>query len=96
VTRTDERALENEKRFRDANEQIGARRRELSAIEGPTPFLCECEDERCTKLIDLTLDEYEAVRSDGELFFVASGHRARGKVVAEHEQYTVVRKAQAG
>jgi len=38
-----ERKAENEAIFRDANERIRAVRGEL-AIDGKTPFFCECED----------------------------------------------------
>lgn len=92
MERSDEQALANETRFREANEKIGARRRELSAITGATPFLCECEDPRCTQLVSLTLEQYEAVRARELHFLLVRGHPSRGDIVAEHDGYVVVDK----
>ena len=68
----------NESVFREANERIAERRAELTAVDGPTPFLCECEDERCTELVLLTQEEYEHVRADAVRFIVARGHPTHG------------------
>ncbi len=46
----DQRALENERLFRSANERIDERRRELD-VDERTPYLCECEEPTCTELI---------------------------------------------
>ena len=70
----------NESVFREANERIADRRAELTAVDGPTPFLCECEDERCTALVRLTLDEYERVRSEATQFVVVPGHPTGGEI----------------
>lgn len=78
VDTSEERAARNEAVFRDANEQIARKRGELEAVVGRTPFLCECDDERCTEVVRLTADEYELVRADGRQFLVAAGHRTLG------------------
>lgn len=79
--------------FRDANEAIAARRAELSAVEGSTPFLCECEDERCNELVRLTLEEYEAVRAESNHFVLVPGHETRGTaIVREGEGWVCVAK----
>ena len=91
---SDERALENERLFRSANERIDERRRELD-LDGRTPYLCECEDPECTQLIPLTLDEYSGIRSNEAQFVIASGHPSRGEPVEDRDGYVVVLKDDA-
>ena len=89
---TEERAARNEVLFREANEKLGDKRQELD-IGGLTPFLCECGDPSCTELIVLPLEEYEHVRSHGNWFLVASGHRTQdARTTEEHDAYVVVEK----
>jgi hypothetical protein len=76
---SEERAARNEAVFRDANERIAERREALAAVEGRTPFLCECEDERCTEVVLLTRVEYERVRAEATRFVVVPGHPTHGK-----------------
>lgn len=83
--------LANESVFREANQAV-QRNRE------PDPsrllvFLCECSDLECRDDIELTLDEYGAVRSSRLRFAVALGHEdARERVLDEFDRYTVVEK----
>ncbi len=58
------------------------------------PFICECSDARCTSVIRLTLEEYEAVRAEIEHFAVVPGHLVVGfaHVVEENERYAVLVK----
>jgi hypothetical protein len=78
VSRDAETALRNERMFRDANEQIAARRDELELVETPTPFLCECEDEECTAIVRLAADEYRRVREREHTYVVVPGHPTIG------------------
>ena len=91
-----ERIARNDSVFRDANEQINARARERGAVEHqPVPFLCECADERCTTILQLTLVEYEEVRTHSRQFMTAIDHeRAEGpvEVMLKNHTYLVVRK----
>jgi hypothetical protein len=94
VSRSAERRAENEATFRAANEQIedSAQRMQFPAL--PIPFICECEDERCTQIVRLTIAEYEHVRRDGKHFFVCPGHESEpDRVVAEADAYTTVEKS---
>ena len=68
-----EPAQESQEAFRRANDGIAARARELD-VDDRTPFLCECSDVRCTQILQLTLEEYGAVRSDDGRFMIAPGH----------------------
>ena len=87
-----ERAAQNEARFREANEQIQEKVLELARPE-PAPYLCECEDPRCTIVILLTAAEYEDVRSDSRRFAVTSGHEDAGaRVVGQYEAFSVIEK----
>jgi hypothetical protein len=88
-----ERAARNEAVFRDANETIEARRDELSAVSGRTPFLCECADPYCKAAIPMSVDEYEHVREQPNRFALRPGHpTAEATVVAETDRYVVVEK----
>lgn len=44
--------------FRIANDTIAERARQLG-ISGPVPFICECSNDRCFRLVHITVDEYE-------------------------------------
>jgi hypothetical protein len=93
ATPSEERAARNEVLFREANEKLGEKRQELD-IGGLTPFLCECGDPSCTEVIVLRLEEYEHVRSHGEWFLVATGHRAQEAFTAEeHGAYEIIEKS---
>ena len=74
------RLAANEAVFRAGNERIDAL---LADRHGTTPYMCECGDAHCFQMIDLTNDEYEAVRSHPARFAVASGHEdlTAGEVV---------------
>lgn len=79
--------------FRAANEAI------LGPARGrdPLTFICECGDEMCFDVIELTLEEYESVRADGRCFAIASGHEGDGdSVLTEVERFTLVEKVGAG
>src|SRR3954447_3981638 len=65
-------AVQTEFTFRAANE--GIRQATVAhAIEGRIPFICECADVRCTRLVQLTMDEYGRIREE-PAWFVAPGH----------------------
>jgi hypothetical protein len=86
------RLAANEAVFRAGNESIGKATRGRSERTG---FLCECGDPECFQRIELSDEEYEAVRSHPARFFVASGHEdvtAEEVVVEERDQWTVVEK----
>jgi hypothetical protein len=89
----DERLAKNENLFRTLNENIA----ELAGTLGdetPYEFICECSSNGCVEQLVLSLREYEAVRSEGTLFLVRSGHEdiEVEQVVAVHDGYVVVEK----
>ena len=86
---------ENEALFREVNERI----RELNEALPPalnTAWTCECSNARCLELVELTPDEYEAVRARPERFLVYpdEAHVApqEERVVERHARYWVVEK----
>jgi hypothetical protein len=65
--------------FRDANERVAAKARELEfGLDRPLPFLCECSDTRCFAHIMLTIEEYEEARSGPRGYLTISGHDVSG------------------
>jgi hypothetical protein len=84
--------LEVEDVFREANESIAAKARELQ-MEPPIPFLCECSDKRCFARIPLTIDEYEEARAGPHRYLTTSGHQVDGAlVIAQDERFALAEK----
>lgn len=90
-----ERLARNEAAFRHVNERLRAGRAPADA-DALYPFTCECGFLGCNKLVELTVTEYEQVRSDSRWFFILDGHEIPEveRVVARHERYAVVEKNQ--
>jgi hypothetical protein len=88
------RVAMNQARFREANEEIEPTA--LAAGVEMVPFICECADPRCTKIIRVTTREYETVRADPVLFLNAPGHEAHSaeyaEVVSTNDRYVVTKK----
>lgn len=91
--RSVERAAENEAAFRLANETLEAKAAEFGVGEERTPYLCECEDDRCMGVVRLTREEYEAVRAHPKRFVMIPGHQGVGeRVLQEEPGFTVIEK----
>lgn len=80
--------------FRAVNERI----HELAGEPlGEYSFMCECDDETCTQVVRMTVEEYEALRQTTAAFAVLPGHRHPGdEVVGRNETHVVVHKADGG
>jgi hypothetical protein len=80
--------------FRDVNERIAESALRFEADE--TQFVCECADASCTHRLEVTLDEYEEVRSDGATFLLTPGHEHPDieRVVEKRGRFWVVEKMQ--
>lgn len=80
----------NEATFRKVNEgmEVG------QDPAGLMTFVCECGRLGCSKLLELTRAEYEAVREDSRRFAILEGHEIleAEKVVERHDRYLVVAK----
>jgi hypothetical protein len=90
-----ERKAKNEALFREINENIAELVEHSPTIRSsPVAFVCECTDMDCAQALELTLDEYQEIRSAPARFLVAPGHIARDveRVVMEGGHYLVVEK----
>ena len=94
MTSFEERAAQNEALFRSVNEEI----EKLGQVEQKagrfTAFVCECSDGTCAQQIQLTIPEYEEVRSEGRWFAVVPGHVTEEieHVVRATDRYVIVEK----
>jgi hypothetical protein len=68
--------------FRSANERIAEKGRQLG-WDSPVPFLCECSDSRCLARVDLSLEEYQHVRSHPQRYLTRPGHNVTDAFVLE-------------
>jgi hypothetical protein len=86
-----QRVAMNEAAFRKVNEgmEVG------QDPGGLLTFICECGRMGCTRMIELTRAEYEAVRANPRRFAVLEGHELEEveNVVERHDRYLVVEKA---
>jgi hypothetical protein len=90
----EERIARNDSSFREANEKIARAAGEYERVEH-VPFICECATQSCTVIVNLSLAEYEEVRSAPARFFVAPGHQASEGLVSlleDRDRYVVLEK----
>ncbi|MGZ7023702.1 MAG: hypothetical protein ACXVJ3_20885 [Ilumatobacteraceae bacterium] len=82
--------------FRRVNDRI----RELGQSDGRYyDFVCECADDECTKRLQMTEIEYDAVQTSLDQFIVLPGHEhsnGSNRVIARAERYVVVSFAESG
>jgi len=79
--------------FRELNERIEELAGSFDLLEA-LPIVCECGSTSCDDRIEMTVSEYEKLRSDPTHFAVMSGHDIPHveRVVEENERYVVVEK----
>jgi hypothetical protein len=85
-----EKGAHNQALIREVNERI-----EKLADDAAHPeFLCECADTNCVETIELSIAEYESIRSSPVRFPIKSGHDYPEfeRVVEEREHYAIVEK----
>jgi hypothetical protein len=93
LTAPTERAARTEVVLREVNERIadliGA-----GTDVGTRLFICECSRLGCAEALEITSNEYEAVRRNGARFVVTHGHVADDveRVVERHARFLVVEK----
>jgi hypothetical protein len=77
--------------FREVNERL---REVVGSFDGPLEFLCECSDEDCIETIGLSVEQYEHVRSNPNLFVIGLGHETPevDRVVDQIDGYLLVEK----
>jgi hypothetical protein len=91
-----ERQARNEALMREVNERIEALDKEAADLESSDlfEFICECGREGCTTPVQLTLAEYEEVRTQDDRFAVSPGHETSGleNVVSRNQRWVLVDK----
>lgn len=90
----EERAAQNEALFRSVNEEIEKLGHVAGSSDRLTAFVCECSDGTCAVQVQLTIAEYEEVRSKSRWFAVAPGHVTDEieHVLRENDRYVIVEK----
>ncbi len=88
-----QRVAMNEATFRKVNEGMEAGQEP----SGLMSYVCECGRLHCTRLIQLTRAEYEAVRASPQTFAIVDGHEIleAEAIVERHDRYLVVEKSGA-
>ena len=93
MSRSPEQAAKNESAFRRANERLEDKAADFGFAEERTPYLCECEDESCMKIVFLARVQYEEVRAGPKRFLMIPGHQgADDLVVQEEADFVVIEK----
>ena len=85
----------NQAMFRIVNERVSAwPERRATERTVTSSFYCECSRTSCRDRLNLSLDEYEAVRGDSRRFLIAPGHEYTEveRVVEDRGRYAVVEK----
>jgi hypothetical protein len=91
-----QRIGENEALYRSVNEKIEALSAAFGAITETMSVVCECGDASCAQQIEVSITEYERIRSDPTLFIIRPGHEVPDveEVAEEHDAFHVVRKVE--
>jgi hypothetical protein len=82
---------ENRDVFRRANVELDASAAEIG-LSGPRPYLCECDDARCTRTMLLDGSAFEEVRAVAGRYVVLPGHEGELDVVRDGGGYVVVER----
>lgn len=84
------KGAENQALMREVNERV----EEVAGEAWNPEFLCECANMDCIETLELSLAEYESIRSSPLRFPVKPGHEYPQfeRVVTSNERYAVVEK----
>jgi hypothetical protein len=84
------KGAKNQALMREVNERV----EEIAGEAWNPEFLCECADTDCTETLELSLGEYESIRSSPVRFPIKPGHEFSEfeRIVEENERYVVVEK----
>jgi hypothetical protein len=93
-----ERAARNQSLFREVNERLQDLAETFQSVSETNVFACECAAMSCIEPIQLSVDEYEAIRKHPNQFAVLPGHVYPDveDVLSENERYVVVAKIGEG
>jgi hypothetical protein len=95
------RAAGNQSIFREINERIEDLNEGFSLVLPVGEWVCECASDTCTERVEMTAEQYEAIRKNGAHFFVAASDEHVWpdveRVVERNDHYWIVEKiGQAG
>jgi len=84
------KGAQNQSLIREVNERIEELASDVTHLE----VLCECANPDCVETLELSIGEYEAIRSSPVRFPIKPGHEDLDfeSVVEEHDSYVVVEK----
>jgi hypothetical protein len=90
----EDRVAKNEILFRQVNERILEIEADRWRVD-PVDFMCECGDVMCTRVVQLSVVDYERLRSNPRHFGVIPGHEILDveHVVERHPHFLVVEKS---
>jgi hypothetical protein len=82
--------------YRAVNERILDVSTTWAAGSEPVGFLCECGDENCYGVLNLTIRDFEAIRSAPNQFLVLRGHQTPDvdNVLAQNNGYLVIARGE--
>ena len=87
----------NQSLFREINERVKDLNNAFSMVLPVGEWICECANDTCVERIQMSTEEYEAVRRDGARFFVAPSHdhvlAGSQRIIERHETYWVSRRS---
>ena len=93
------RAARNQSLYREVNEKIEMLNQAFGdALDAGSTWVCECADTTCAQALEMTLGEYEQLRTHPNRFAVVHGHVLEEveHVVGENDRYQVVEKLGVG
>ena len=94
--RREERLAKNEVLFREINERVKDLNDTFRAVTATDEWICECASRTCTEKVQMSVDEYEAIRALGDRFFVAPSDEHFWpdveRVVERNDRYWIVEK----
>jgi hypothetical protein len=92
----DARAARNQNVFRKINERVNEVNNSLGLALASALWICECANDTCTDRVEMSPNEYEAVRRDGARFFVFPNEQHVWpdveRVTERNDRYWIVEK----
>ncbi|HZD87336.1 MAG TPA: hypothetical protein VE088_04965 [Gaiellaceae bacterium] len=91
-------AAERQSLFREVNERIQQLGESFDLAEEPFHIVCECGNDGCHEMIELSESEYEQVRQNPERFAVLPGHEIPEveRIVGANDGFLIVEKVGEG
>lgn len=91
------RTAQNESLFREVNERVKELNTAFDALSRHAEWICECGNTECLAPVQMTHEEYDAVRARGSDCFLVKPDEAHVRpevenIVERHERYWVVQK----